>query len=119
MDIGQSMRINNKPLNALIPGLSTDPYSARARAKSTGESRENFKELYVRLLPYYTDLRQKHRESKVLKDYGTRPEECAKLLNTLKGFGACGVVDDYKQVCNCRYVYACVWSWCAREYIIF
>ncbi|KAG2223931.1 hypothetical protein INT45_009383 [Circinella minor] len=98
MDIGQSIRINNKPLNALIPGLSTDPYSARARAKSTGESRENFKELYIRLLPYYTDLRQKHRESKVLKDYGTRPEECAKLLNTLKGFGACGVVDDYKQI---------------------
>ncbi|KAI9276957.1 exocyst complex component Sec10-like protein [Phascolomyces articulosus] len=98
MDIGINIRINNKPLNTLIPGLSTDPYSARARAKSTGESRENFKELYIRLLPYYTDLRQKHRESKVLKDYGTSPEECAKLLNTLVGFGACHVVDDYKQI---------------------
>ncbi|KAI9493070.1 exocyst complex component Sec10-like protein [Zychaea mexicana] len=98
MDIGQNIQINNKPLNALIPGLSTDPYSARARAKSTGLAREKFKELYIRLLPYYVDLRQKHRESKVLSDYGTSPEECAKLLNTLVGFGACHVVEDWKQI---------------------
>ncbi|KAI8145080.1 exocyst complex component Sec10-like protein [Fennellomyces sp. T-0311] len=98
MDIDKSIRINNKPLNALIPGLSTDPYSARARAKSTGQARENFKQLYIRLLPYYVDLRQKHKESQVLKDYGATPEECAKLLNMLVGFGACHVVDDWKQI---------------------
>lgn len=98
MDVNESIRINNKPLNALIPGLSTDPYSTRARAKSTGEAREKFKQLYIRLLPYYVDLRQKHRESKVLQDFGTRPEECGKMLNMLVGFGACHVVEDWKQV---------------------
>ncbi|KAI9310132.1 exocyst complex component Sec10-like protein [Dichotomocladium elegans] len=98
MDVEGGILINNKPLSALIPGLLTDPYHTRARAKSTGQAREQFKEIYLKLLPYYVDLRNRPRESKVLKDYGKKPEECGKLLNMLVGFGACHVVDDWKQL---------------------
>ncbi|KAG0170900.1 F-box protein: endocytic membrane traffic, recycling ReCYcling 1 [Apophysomyces sp. BC1034] len=98
MDNDESFLINNKPLNALIPGLSTDPYSARARAKSTGEAREEFKALYVKLLPYYVGLRERHKESKILQDFGAKPEECGRTLNMLVGFGGCHVVDDWKQI---------------------
>ncbi|KAI8374177.1 exocyst complex component Sec10-like protein [Radiomyces spectabilis] len=98
IDKETSFYINNKPLNALIPGMSTDPYNARSRAKSTGHAREQFKELYTRLLPYYLDLRQRHKESKILKDYGSKPEECGKILNMLRGLGACCIVEDYKQI---------------------
>ncbi|KAI8981081.1 exocyst complex component Sec10-like protein [Pilobolus umbonatus] len=96
IDSENSIYINNKPLNTLIPGMSTDPYSARARAKSTGQSRELFRQLYQQLLPYYTDLRDGNKEStKVLKDYGGKPEDCGRILNMLVGFGQCHVVDDW------------------------
>lgn len=98
MNIEETIKINNKPLNALIPGLSTDPFNTRARARSTGQAREKFKELYVRLMPYYVDLRTKSRESKVLRDYGHQPEKCGRLLHTLVAFGRCHVVDDWKNV---------------------
>ncbi|CDS13111.1 hypothetical protein LRAMOSA05294 [Lichtheimia ramosa] len=98
MNIEETIKINNKPLNALIPGLSTDPFNTRARARSTGQAREKFKELYVRLMPYYVDLRTKSRESKVLRDYGHQPEKCGRLLHTLVAFGRCHVVDDWKNI---------------------
>jgi recyclin-1 len=78
--------------------MSTDPYSARARAKSTGQSKEYFKQLYTQLLPYYIDLREHKESSKVLIDFGSRPEECGKVLNLLMGLGECHVVADWKQV---------------------
>ncbi|CAO3606822.1 unnamed protein product [Cunninghamella echinulata] len=91
--------INNKPLNTLIPGLSTDPYSTRARAKSTGEARETFKQVYSQLIPYYIDLRHRHsKESKILTDFGTKPIECGKILNMLGGIGQVHVVDDWKEI---------------------
>ncbi|KAF7726758.1 F-box protein: endocytic membrane traffic, recycling ReCYcling 1 [Apophysomyces ossiformis] len=98
MDREETLFINNKPLNALIPGLSTDPYNARARAKSTGEAREQFMALYTKLIPYYVGLRERHKESKILEDFGSKPEECGRTLNMLVGFGNCHVVDDWKQV---------------------
>lgn len=107
MDKDESIFINNKPLNALIPGLSTDPYNARARARSTGEAREKFKQLYTYLLPYYVDLRTKHRESLVLQDFGTKPEDCGRMLNMLVGFGACHVVEDSTQVSSFFFLLLC------------
>jgi recyclin-1 len=99
IDSENSIYINSKPLNTLIPGMSTDPYSARARAKSTGQSKEQFKQLYTQLLPYYIDLRDGNKEStKVLRDFGGNPEECGKVINLLVGIGQCHIVEDWKQV---------------------
>ncbi|OAC99120.1 hypothetical protein MUCCIDRAFT_148702 [Mucor lusitanicus CBS 277.49] len=79
--------------------MSTDPYSARARAKSTGQSKEYFKQLYSQLLPYYVDLRDGNKETtKVLRDFGNSPEECGKVINLLLGIGQCHIVDDWKQI---------------------
>ncbi|KAG1437261.1 hypothetical protein G6F56_013192 [Rhizopus delemar] len=66
IDAQDKIYINNKPLNTLIPGMSTDPFQARARAKSTGLSKERFKELYKQLIPYYVDLRDNNKESNKL-----------------------------------------------------
>lgn len=80
--------------------MSTDPYSARARAKSTGVAKEQFKQLYTQLLPYYVDLRDASKSTKVLNDFGNQPQECGKVINLLMGLGQCHVVDDWKQVKN-------------------
>ncbi|GAN03326.1 secretion pathway protein Sls2/Rcy1 [Mucor ambiguus] len=99
IDSENTIYINSKPLNTLIPGMSTDPYSARARAKSTGQSKEYFKQLYTQLLPYYVDLRDGNKETtKVLRDFGNSPEECGKVINLLLGIGQCHIVDDWKQI---------------------
>ncbi|KAL7316335.1 F-box protein: endocytic membrane traffic, recycling ReCYcling 1 [Mucor circinelloides] len=99
IDSENTIYINSKPLNTLIPGMSTDPYSARARAKSTGQSKEYFKQLYTQLLPYYVDLRDGNKETtKVLRDFGNSPEECGKVINLLLGIGQCHIVDDWKQL---------------------
>ncbi|CAO3652065.1 unnamed protein product [Mucor fragilis] len=99
IDSENTIYINSKPLNTLIPGMSTDPYSARARAKSTGQSKEYFKQLYTQLLPYYLDLRDGNKETtKVLRDFGNSPEECGKVINLLLGIGQCHIVDDWKQI---------------------
>jgi recyclin-1 len=91
--------INDRPLNELIRGLKMDPYNSRARAKSTGEARERFKQVYLQLIPYYVDLRNRHsKESKILCDFGTRPVECGKTLNLLVGLGQVHVVEDWKEV---------------------
>lgn len=99
IDVKNTIYINNKPLSALIPGMSTDPFQTRARAKSTGLSKERFKELYRLLIPYYVDLRDHNKESnKVLHDFGNQPEVCGQIINLLVGFGQCHVLDDWKQV---------------------
>ncbi|KAI9015826.1 exocyst complex component Sec10-like protein [Phycomyces nitens] len=98
IDKDTSFLINNKPLSSLIPGISRDPYSERARAKSTGHARERFKELYVRIAPYYIDLRNTHGKSKILQDFGSTPEACGKTLNLLVGLGKCRVVDDWREL---------------------
>lgn len=99
IDSENTIYINSKPLNTLIPGMSTDPYSARARAKSTGKSKEYFKQLYTQLLPYYVDLRDGNKDStKILHDFGNNPQECGKVINLLMGLGQCHVLDDWKQV---------------------
>ncbi|KAI9258648.1 exocyst complex component Sec10-like protein [Helicostylum pulchrum] len=99
IDSENTIFINSKPLNTLIPGMSTDPYSARARAKSTGFAKEQFKQLYTQLLPYYIDLRDGNKDSsKVLHDFGNQPQECGKVINLLMGLGQCHVVDDWKQL---------------------
>ncbi|KAL0095304.1 exocyst complex component Sec10-domain-containing protein [Phycomyces blakesleeanus] len=98
IDKDTSFLINNKPLNTLIPGMSRDPYNERARAKSTGHARERFKELYIRIAPYYLDLRNINGKSKVLQDFGSAPETCGKTLNLLVGLGKCKVVDDWREL---------------------
>ncbi|KAI8883785.1 hypothetical protein K501DRAFT_294473 [Backusella circina FSU 941] len=99
IDSENTIFINNKPLSALIPGISTDPYHTRARVKSTGESKELFRQIYTQLLPYYVDLRGGNKEStKILHDFGNQPEECGRVLNLLVGFGECHVLADWKQM---------------------
>ncbi|KAI9487451.1 MAG: exocyst complex component Sec10-like protein [Benjaminiella poitrasii] len=99
IDSENTIYINNKPLNTLILGMSTDPYSARARAKSTGRSKEQFRQLYAQLIPYYLDMRDGNKEStKVLREFGGNPEECGKVINLLVGLGQCHVVDDWKEI---------------------
>ncbi|RUO95732.1 hypothetical protein BC936DRAFT_143347, partial [Jimgerdemannia flammicorona] len=98
MDQNDSFMINNKPLNSLIPGLSTDPFTARARAKSTGQAREQFKKIYTELMPFYVDFRNTHKDAKVLKEFGSDPVECARMLAKLVGLGKCKVVNDWWKV---------------------
>ncbi|CAO3703297.1 unnamed protein product [Rhizopus stolonifer] len=99
IDAQDKIYINNKPLNTLIPGMSTDPFQARARAKSTGLSKERFKELYKQLIPYYVDLRDNNKESnKVLNDYGNEPEVCGQIINLLVGLGQCHVMEDWQEL---------------------
>ncbi|KAG1151452.1 hypothetical protein G6F37_003438 [Rhizopus arrhizus] len=99
IDAKDKLYINNKPLNTLIPGMLTDPFEARARAKSTGLSKERFKTLYKQLIPYYVDLRDNNKESnKVLQDYGNQPEVCGQIINLLIGLGQCCVMEDWKEL---------------------
>lgn len=63
-----------------------------------GVARLQFKQLYQYLMPYYIDLRHKHRESRVLLEYGQEPVACGVLLNRLVSFGNCHAVDDWKEV---------------------
>jgi recyclin-1 len=98
MGTSSSLYINNKPLNELIPGLKVDPFTARARARSTGKAREIFSQFYTRLYPFYVDLRHPSGESMVLSEYGSEPEECGRILSKLVGLGKCRVVDDWSQV---------------------
>ncbi|KAI9288652.1 exocyst complex component Sec10-domain-containing protein [Umbelopsis sp. AD052] len=108
MGTSSSLYINNKPLNELIPGLKLDPFTARARARSTGKAREIFSQFYTRLYPFYVDLRHASGESMVLSEYGSEPEECGRILSKLVGLGKCKVVDDWSQLNDqvekiCRY----------------
>ncbi|KAH8548822.1 exocyst complex component Sec10-domain-containing protein [Umbelopsis sp. PMI_123] len=108
MGTSSSLYINNKPLNELIPGLKVDPFTARARARSTGKAREIFSQFYTRLYPFYVDLRHPSGESMVLSEYGSEPEECGRILSKLVGLGKCRVVDDWSQLNDevekiCRY----------------
>jgi recyclin-1 len=98
MGTSSSLYINNKPLNELIPGLKLDPFTARSRARSTGKAREVFSQFYIRLYPFYVDLRHASGESMVLSEFGSEPEECGRILNKLVGIGKCKVVDDWRQV---------------------
>ncbi|KAI8064539.1 exocyst complex component Sec10-like protein [Gongronella butleri] len=99
IDQADEFFINNKPLNELIPGLQTDPFRVRARAKSTGIARDQFKRLYMLLNPYYIDLRNRHsKESMILNDYGAKPIECGKILNLLVGLGTAHVVHDWQEI---------------------
>lgn len=91
--------------------MSTDPYSARARAKSTGIAKEQFKQLYTQLLPYYTDLRDTSKEKKVLRDFSGNPEECGKVINLLVGLGQCHVVNDYHKVKQAYILHKVVLNW--------
>lgn len=88
--------------------MSTDPYSARARAKSTGIAKEQFKQLYIQLLPYYTDLRDTTKEKKVLRDFSNNPEECGKVINLLVGIGQCHIVNDWYKVKKTRSLSLCI-----------
>jgi recyclin-1 len=107
IDSENTIFINNKPLSALIPGISTDPYNTRARVKSTGDSKELFRQIYTQLLPYYVDLRGGNKEStKILHDFGNQPEECGRVLNLMVGFSDCHVFADWKQVGYTIYIYS-------------
>ncbi|KAJ8664074.1 hypothetical protein O0I10_000352 [Lichtheimia ornata] len=63
-----------------------------------GVARLQFKRLYEYLMPYYIDLRHKHRESRVLLEYGQEPVKCGELLSRLVSFGNCHAVDDWKEI---------------------
>ncbi|KAI7880646.1 hypothetical protein K492DRAFT_237159 [Lichtheimia hyalospora FSU 10163] len=63
-----------------------------------GVARLQFKQLYQYLMPYYIDLRHKHRESRVLLEYGQEPVKCGVLLSRLVSFSRCHAVDDWKEI---------------------
>lgn len=71
-------------------------------------------------MPYYIDLRHKHRESRVLLEYGQEPVKCGELLSRLVSFGNCHAVDDWKEVrrklsFSQRYLKCGVWGVVERE----
>lgn len=79
---------------------SNNPYrSLIEQQKMKGFAREQFKQLYLQLFPYYSDLRDNTKEStKILCEFKEKPEKCGQVINLLTGLGQCQVVDDWREV---------------------
>ncbi|KAL1914516.1 uncharacterized protein VTP21DRAFT_8230 [Calcarisporiella thermophila] len=85
-------------LHALIPGIGSDPLSANARAKSTGEARGRFRQMFIELFPYYREFRRGTKDLSVFRDFAGEPLQIAKMLTQLVAFGRAKVVDDWKDI---------------------
>lgn len=79
---------------------SNNPFRALKQTTNSSEfSREQFKQLYIQLFPFYSDLRDNTKEStKILREYKNSPGKCGQLVNLLIGLGECQIVEDYIEV---------------------
>nr|CAG8554388.1 6868_t:CDS:10 [Entrophospora candida] len=80
-----------------IPGLSSDSFSQKSRASSTGIAREEFKKIYLELIPYYIDFRHKRKDSRLFKEYFDQRNQ-AKMLAKINNFGKINITSDSDKI---------------------
>ncbi|KAF9175279.1 F-box protein: endocytic membrane traffic, recycling ReCYcling 1 [Mortierella sp. AD010] len=81
-----------------IPGLPGDPYSMIQGRKGSQGAREQFKQIYIELWPYYVDFRQANQESKVIQEYGKSVLDVARMLARLLAFSKANLAKDSEQI---------------------
>ncbi|KAF9995485.1 F-box protein: endocytic membrane traffic, recycling ReCYcling 1 [Entomortierella chlamydospora] len=81
-----------------IPGLPGDPYSMIQGRKGSQGAREQFKQIYNELWPYYVDFRQANQESKVIQEYGKSVLDVARMLARLLAFSKANLAKDSEQI---------------------
>jgi len=80
-----------------IPGLSSDSFSQKSRTSSTGIAREEFKKIYLELIPYYIDFRHKRKDSRLFKEYFDQRNQ-AKMLAKINNFGKINITSDSDRI---------------------
>ncbi|KAF9105282.1 F-box protein: endocytic membrane traffic, recycling ReCYcling 1 [Mortierella sp. AM989] len=81
-----------------IPGLPGDPYSMMQGRKANQGAREQFKQTYKELWPYYVDFREANKESKVIQEYGKSVLDVARMLARLLAFSKAHLAEDSEQI---------------------
>ncbi|KAF9431552.1 F-box protein: endocytic membrane traffic, recycling ReCYcling 1 [Entomortierella beljakovae] len=81
-----------------IPGLPGDPYSMIQGRKVNQGAREQFKQIYKELWPYYVDFRQSNKESRVIQEYGKSVLDVARMLGRLLAFSKADLAEDSEQI---------------------
>ncbi|KAF8975001.1 F-box protein: endocytic membrane traffic, recycling ReCYcling 1 [Entomortierella lignicola] len=81
-----------------IPGLPGDPYSMIKGRKASQGAREQFKQIYNELWPYYVDFRHANKESKVIQEYGKSVLDVARMLARLLAFSKAHLAEDSEQI---------------------
>ncbi|RHZ82849.1 hypothetical protein Glove_103g57 [Diversispora epigaea] len=85
---------------SMIPGLPLDPFlSQKSWKASTGIARATFKRIYIELIPYYFDFRNRRKDSRLFKEY-IDPAQQAKMLKRLAKFGKLNISLDSDQINN-------------------
>ncbi|KAG0243061.1 exocyst complex component Sec10-domain-containing protein [Mortierella sp. GBAus27b] len=77
-----------------IPGLPGDPYEMIRGRKGHIGAREQFRQIYTELWPYYVDFRQANRDSKVIQEFGKSVIDVARMLARLLAFSKAPLADD-------------------------
>ncbi|KAG0368375.1 F-box protein: endocytic membrane traffic, recycling ReCYcling 1 [Gamsiella multidivaricata] len=77
-----------------IPGLPGDPYSMIQGRRVNHGAREQFKQIYCELWPYYVDFRQANKDSKVIQEFGKSVLDVARMLARLLAFSKAHLAED-------------------------
>ncbi|KAF9357427.1 F-box protein: endocytic membrane traffic, recycling ReCYcling 1 [Mortierella sp. NVP85] len=80
-----------------IPGLPGDPY-AMIRGRKNHGSREQFKQIYTELWPYYVDFREANQDCRVIREFGKNVLDVARMLSRLLSFSKAPLTDDFEHI---------------------
>ncbi|KAF9932548.1 F-box protein: endocytic membrane traffic, recycling ReCYcling 1 [Mortierella antarctica] len=80
-----------------IPGLPGDPYSMIQGTRVNHGAREQFRQIYTELWPYYVDFRQANKDSKVIQEFGKSVLDVARMLARLLAFSKAHLAEDSDQ----------------------
>ncbi|KAF9964101.1 F-box protein: endocytic membrane traffic, recycling ReCYcling 1 [Mortierella alpina] len=81
-----------------IPGLPGDPYSMIQGRRVNHGAREQFRQIYTELWPYYVDFRQSNKDSKVIQEFGKSVLDVARMLARLLAFSKAHLAEDSDQI---------------------
>ncbi|KAF9951735.1 F-box protein: endocytic membrane traffic, recycling ReCYcling 1 [Mortierella alpina] len=81
-----------------IPGLPGDPYSMIQGRRVNHGAREQFRQIYTELWPYYVDFRQANKDSKVIQEFGKSVLDVARMLARLLAFSKAHLAEDSDQI---------------------
>ncbi|KAF9902383.1 F-box protein: endocytic membrane traffic, recycling ReCYcling 1 [Lobosporangium transversale] len=81
-----------------IPGLPGDPYSMIEGRRVYHGAREQFRQIYCELWPYYIDFRQANKDSKVIQEFGKSVLDVARMLARLLAFSKAYLAEDSDQI---------------------
>ncbi|CAG8551608.1 2625_t:CDS:10, partial [Diversispora eburnea] len=85
---------------SMIPGLPLDPFlSQKSWKTSTGIAKDTFKRIYIELIPYYFEFRNRRKDSRLFKEF-IDPTQQAKMLKRLTMFGKLNISIDSDQINN-------------------